>query len=114
LGESKAPFFGVSQKRKKGERRERTPFFAVMIVDGVVVRRGRDGLWASATSLRRLGAGQCLGRLGGGRVRRRGGHKRRRGPTGAEARRTAVYATREGLVQYVREAEVASWTGPTC
>ncbi len=23
------PFFGVSQKRKKGERRKRTPFFAV-------------------------------------------------------------------------------------
>jgi hypothetical protein len=29
--------------------------------------------------------------------------------------REAVYALRErGLVQYVREAEVASWTGPSC
>jgi hypothetical protein len=29
--------------------------------------------------------------------------------------REAVYALRErGLAQYVREAEVASWTGPTC
>ena len=29
--------------------------------------------------------------------------------------REAVYALRErGLVQYVREADVVSWTGPTC
>jgi hypothetical protein len=29
--------------------------------------------------------------------------------------REAVYALREkGLVQYVREAEVVSWVGPTC
>jgi hypothetical protein len=29
--------------------------------------------------------------------------------------REAVYVLRErGLVQYVREAEVVSWTGPTC
>jgi ABC-type Zn2+ transport system substrate-binding protein/surface adhesin len=31
------------------------------------------------------------------------------------AAREAVYTLRErGLVQYVREAEVVSWTGPTC
>jgi hypothetical protein len=31
------------------------------------------------------------------------------------ALREAVYALREkGLVQYVREAEVVSWIGPTC
>jgi hypothetical protein len=36
LGESKTPFFGASQKQKKGERRERTPFFAVLVADGVV------------------------------------------------------------------------------
>jgi hypothetical protein len=47
------------------------------------VRRGCAGLWASAMSLCRLGAGRCLGRLGGGRVRRRA----------SEAWRTAV---REG------------------
>jgi hypothetical protein len=29
--------------------------------------------------------------------------------------REAVYALRErGLAQYVKEAEMASWTGPTC
>ncbi len=29
--------------------------------------------------------------------------------------REAVYALRErGLAQYVREAEVVNWTGPTC
>jgi hypothetical protein len=36
LGKIETPFFGASQKRKKGARRERTPFFAVLIVDGVV------------------------------------------------------------------------------
>jgi hypothetical protein len=31
------------------------------------------------------------------------------------AAREAVYVLRErGLVQYVREAEVVNWTGPTC
>jgi hypothetical protein len=29
LGESEAPFFGVSLKRKRKKRRKRTPFFAV-------------------------------------------------------------------------------------
>ena len=51
----------------------------MLVADGV----RRVGLWASTMSLRRLGAGQCLGRLGGGRARRRRGHKGRRGPTGA-------------------------------
>ncbi len=29
MGKIDAPFFGASRKRKKGERQERTPFFAV-------------------------------------------------------------------------------------
>jgi hypothetical protein len=96
LGEIEMPFFGVSRKRRREKRRRNAPFFAVLIVDGV--RRGCAGLWASATSLRRLGGGRCLGRRGGGRARRRGGHKRRRGPTGARgAADSRIRSARESL-----------------
>jgi len=57
-------------KAKTRKRREDAPFFAVLIADW-----GLWGWWvrrASTISLRRLGAGQCLGRLGGGWGRRSG------------------------------------------
>jgi len=47
LGKSETPFFGAPQKRKKGERRESTPFFAVggFVGGGVVSRTGLAEFW---------------------------------------------------------------------
>ncbi len=78
---------------------------------------GLVGWWVRRVGLRQslccLDAGQCLGRPGGGRGRRR--RRRSVAHAGTEtwwraAAREAVYVTQKGLVRYVKEAEVLSWT----
>jgi len=86
LGESEAPFFGASRKRRREKSGEDAPFFAVLIADWGLWGGECAGLWASTTSLRRLGGGQCLGRLSGGRGKRSG--------IAAAAAILAVYLTR--------------------
>jgi len=102
LGEGEAPFLGVSRKRRREKGREARRFSQCWSWMGWWVCRGCAGLWALTMSLRCLGAGQCLGRLGGGRVRRRGGHKGRRGPTGARG-------VADSRIRYARGSWFNTW-----
>jgi len=58
LGRDEAPFFGAPRKEKREKKRESTPFFAVLIADGVVGAPRRASP-APPRRLTRRGPGQA-------------------------------------------------------